>query len=316
MIMFDAYEDVAGVEVRRLRYFVAIAEELHFGRASERLHVAQPALSRQMVELERAIDATLFDRTRNQIKLTAAGVALLPRARDILTRIGEAARVARLAGKGKTGVLNVGFVGSATYSVLPHLLNGFRRANPDVELLLHAMNTADLRVALIDRRIDAAFARPGIDDPEIVDEPLLHEELIVALPEDDALAQGEAVALPDLASRPFVLYPHAPRPSFADAIVGLCRQAGFSPVVAQETMDLQTALGLIAAGAGVSLVPASVADSHRLGILYRPIAPPTPTTTLSLCYRRDNRVAVLATFRATVKLLIAEHRADHRKEDR
>lgn len=304
----DPHSEAAGVDVRRLRYFVAIAEELHFGRAAERLHVVQPALSRQMVELERAIGATLFDRTRNQIKLTPAGSALLPRARNILASIVEAARLVRLAGEGKTGILNIGFVGSATYSVLPQILNGFRRSNPDVQLLLHAMNTAELQVALIDRRIDAAFARPGIDDPEVIDEPLLHEKLVVALPEDADLAARDSLTLSDLAGRPFVLYPHHPRPSFADTILELCRGAGFSPVVAQETMDLQTALGFVAAGAGVSLVPASVAGSHRLGITYRPVEAPAPTTTLSLSYRRDNRQAVLSTFKATVKLFVYEHK--------
>lgn len=303
----DPFGEAGGVDVRRLRYFIAIAEELHFGRAADRLHVVQPALSRQMVELERAIGATLFDRTRNQIKLTPAGAALLPRARNILASIVETARLVRLAGEGKTGILNIGFVGSATYSVLPLILTGFRRANPDVQLLLHAMNTSELRIALIDRRIDAAFARPGIEDPEVIDEPLLREELIVALPDDDALGEQDVLTIAGLAGRPFVLYPHHPRPSFADTILELCRTAGFSPAIAQETMDLQTALGFVAAGAGVSLVPTSVAGSQRMGITYRPVAPPAPTTTLSLSYRRDNRQAVLSTFKATVKLFMAEH---------
>lgn len=307
MNAIDHFAEAAGVDVRRLRYFVAIAEELHFGRASERLHVAQPALSRQMVELENAIGATLFDRTRNQIRLTAAGEALLPRARDILGRIVETARIVRRAAEGRTGVLNVGFVGSATYSLLPQVLNSFRTNNPDVDLLLHAMNTAELKVALIERAIDVAFARPSIDDPEIVNEVVLEEPLVAALPDADPVADGTELSLADLARHPFVLYPRHPRPSFADTILRLCHEAGFAPTVAQETMELQTALGLVAAGAGVSLVPASVEDSHRLGIAYRRLKPPVPTTRLSIAYRRDNRAAVLSLFRATVKDFVALH---------
>jgi DNA-binding transcriptional LysR family regulator len=292
-----------------LRYFVAIAEELHFGRASERLNIAQPALSRQMVELEGAIGAALFDRTRNQIRLTTAGEALLPRARQILGSIVEAARIARRAAEGATGVLNVGFVGSATYSLLPRVLNAFRTDNPDVDLMLHAMNTAELRVALIERTIDVAFARPAIGDPEVIDEVLLEEPLIVALPDVDPLAAQSEIALGDLARRPFILYPRFPRPSFADTILRHCHDGGFSPIVAHETMDLQTALGLIAAGAGVSLVPATVEGSQRLGVAYRPLKPPAPMTRLSLSYRRDNRAATLARFRAQVKAFVAASKA-------
>jgi DNA-binding transcriptional LysR family regulator len=305
MTPLDPFADAVGVDVRRLRYFVAIAEELHFGRASERLNVAQPALSRQMVELEAAIGAALFDRTRNQIRLTVAGETLLPRARQILGSIVEAARVARRAAEGSIGGINVGFVGSATYSLLPRVLNAFRTANPDVDLMLHAMNTAELRVALIERTIDVAFARPGINDPEVIDEVLLEEPLIVALPDEDPLAVQSDIALVDLAGRAFVLYPRYPRPSFADAILRYCAEAGFSPAIAHETMDMQTALGLIAAGAGVSLVPASVQGAQRLGVAYRPLRSPELMTRLSLSYRRDNRSATLARFRTHVKAYAA-----------
>ncbi|WEK58565.1 MAG: LysR family transcriptional regulator [Candidatus Brevundimonas phytovorans] len=308
MSPLDPFAETSGVDVRRLRYFVAIAEELHFGRASERLNVAQPALSRQMVELEAAIGATLFDRTRNQIRLTVAGEALLPRARQILSSIVEAARIARRAAAGSIGVLNVGFVGSATYSLLPRVLNAFRTDNPDVDLMLHAMNTAELKGGLIERTIDVAFARPGIDDPEVVDELLLEEPLVVALPDVDPQAAHSEIALGDLARHAFVLYPRFPRPSFADIILKHCAESGFSPIIAHETMDVQTALGLVAAGAGVSLVPASVQDAQRLGVAYRPLRAPVPTTRLSLSYRRDNRSATLARFRSQVKAFAAAHK--------
>ncbi len=290
-----------GVDVRRLRYFLAVAEELHFGRAAERLHIAQPALSRQIASLEAAIGALLFDRTRSNIHLTAAGEALLPRARDILARVADAARVAKRASEGSVGVIQIGFVGSATFSILPGILNAFRTSHHEVELVLHAMNTAELRAALIDRSIDIAFARPGIQDPEIVNEVVFKEPLIVALSENDPLAEQNHIALADLSARPFILYPRHPRPSFADTILQICRAEGFSPDIAQETMEIQTALSLVSVGAGVSLVPESTSEAQLNGVAYRPILGDAPQTQLSLAYRRDNRSAVMAAFCALVR---------------
>lgn len=298
---------LAGVDTRRLRYFVHVAEELHFGRAAERLHVAQPALSRQIAHLEGAIGAQLFDRSRSQIQLTKAGETLLPRARDIMARVAEAARLTRRAAEGMSGMIEVGFVGSATYSILPNILNQFRSSHPEIELTLQAMNTAELRVALVERKIDVAFVRPLISDAEIENEVVLNEPLIIALPSDHPLAGRDEIALADLAHSSFVLYPRQPRPSFADTILDLCRSAGFSPTVAQETMELQTALGLVAVGAGVSLVPASVEESQRHGVAYRSIAAPVPTTALSLAYRRDNNAATVRLFCAAVRAALVKN---------
>jgi len=296
----DPYASTAGVDVKRLRYFIAVAEELHFGRAAERLNIAQPALSRQIVNLESAIGATLFNRLRNQISLTRAGEILLPSAHDILTRISDAAKLTRRAAKGHTGSISIGFVGSATYSALPTILNSFRKMTPDVDLNLRAMNTAELHTNLVDRRIDAAFARPEINDPEIVNQEVLTEDLVVALPDQEPLTELDELSLSDLATRPFVLYPRNPRPSFADTIIKLCQEDGYSPKVAHETMDLQTALSLVAIGAGVSIVPASVELSQRQGVICRPLEKPVPTTTLSLAYRRDNHSPVLRSFMKVV----------------
>lgn len=298
-----------GVDVRRLRYFIAVAEEMHFGRAARRLNVAQPALSRQIAQLEAALAAPLFDRARSQIKMTQAAEVLLPYAKDILRRIDQAALAARRAAQGGTGLLNIGFVGSATYSILPDILKAYRSAYPKVELMLHAMNTSELRQALVERGIDAAFARPSIRDSEIVNETILTERLIVALPDDDPLAREASIPLEALKARAFVLYPRHPRPSFADRIIAICKSSGFVPSVAQETMELQTALGLVAVGVGVSLVPASVERSHRHGVAYRPLAPQAPTTDLSLSFRADNNSPLLNNFRATVKTVMAQHAA-------
>lgn len=167
--------------------------------------------------------------------------------------------------------------------------------------MLHAMNTSELRAALIDRSIDVAFARPGIDDPEIVNDVVYREPLIIALSEGDPLATQNYIALSDLSGRPFILYPRHPRPSFADTILQICRTEGFSPDIAQETMEIQTALALVSVGAGVSLVPESTSEAQLNGLTYRPILGDAPQTQLSLAYRRDNRSALVAAFCALVR---------------
>jgi LysR family transcriptional regulator, benzoate and cis,cis-muconate-responsive activator of ben and cat genes len=292
---------VGQIGLRRLRYFLAVAEELHFGRAAERLGIAQPALSRQIAVLEEVIGALLFDRVRSKIFLTKAGEVLVPQARDILLRTAEAARSARAAAQGAVGAFAIGFVGSATYSVLPGLVQKFRETHPAVDLTLNAMNNAELRRALIDRGIDVAFARSGLDDGEFASEIVLVEPLVVVLPQSSPLAQRSTIALADLADDSFILYPRHPRPSFADDIIGLCRTAGFTPMVAQETMDLQTAMALVSVGAGLSIVPASVEQSHRHGVLYANLEGSDATTTLFMVWRRDNRSPLLENFRNVVR---------------
>ncbi len=289
------------IGLRRLRYFLAVAEELHFGRAADRLGIAQPALSRQIAVLEDAIGALLFDRVRSKVFLTKAGEVLVPQAHDILLRTAEAARSARAAAQGAVGAFAVGFVGSATYSVLPGLVQRFREAHPAVDLTLNAMNNAELRRALIDRGIDVAFARSQLDDGEFASESVLTEPLVAVVPLSNRHAHRQTIALVDLAADGFILYPRHPRPSFADDVIGHCRIAGFDPTVTQETMDLQTAMALVSVGAGLSIVPASVEQSHRHGVAYIPLDDATVTTTLFMVWRRDNRSPLLQNFCSVVR---------------
>jgi LysR family transcriptional regulator, benzoate and cis,cis-muconate-responsive activator of ben and cat genes len=289
------------IGLRRLRYFLAVAEELHFGRAADRLGIAQPALSRQIAILESAIGALLFDRVRSKVFLTKAGDVLVPQARDILLRTAEAARSARAAANGAVGALGVGFVGSATYSLLPGLVQQFREAHPAVDLTLNAMNNAELRRALIDRGIDVAFARSRLDDGEFASESVLVEPLVAVVHNSSRHADQRTISLFDLAADGFILYPRHPRPSFADDVIGHCRAAGFDPKVTQETMDLQTAMALVSVGAGLSIVPASVEQSHRHGVAYLEFNDADVNTTLFMVWRRDNRSPLLDNFRAVVR---------------
>jgi LysR family transcriptional regulator, benzoate and cis,cis-muconate-responsive activator of ben and cat genes len=284
------------MDLRRLTYFVAVAEELHFGRAATRLNIAQPPLSRQIAQLETDLGASLFDRSRSQIRLTQAGEVLLERARDVLDRLERTEREVKRIGEGSSGRLRVAFVGSATYGVLPNIIKAFRSAYPDVELALSAMNNAELRRAVIQREIDIAIARPSLDDDELKSEPLHHEQLILALPDTSSLLDIEPICLASLKGETFVLYPRRPRPSFADYILGICLDEGFTPKSQVIAQDYQTAISLVSVGVGISLVPESVSQSERVGVAYRTYVGHNPGTALSLNYRRDNRTPHLFNF--------------------
>jgi DNA-binding transcriptional LysR family regulator len=296
------------MDFKRLSYFLAVAEELHFGRASTRLGIAQPPLSRQIAQLEKEIGAVLFDRSRSQIRLTQAGELLLERAKEILERIDQTEREVMRIGQGVAGRLRIAFVGTATYGLLPNILRAFRTANPAIELALSAMNNADLKRALIQREIDIAVARPSIEDPEVKSESLGREPLILALP--DTFADGEHV-LADLKGETFILYPRRPRPSFADFIIDVCKRDGFIPASQVMAQDYLTAISLVSVGVGISLVPLSVSQNQRPGVVYRAYRGSNPGTELSLNYRRDNRSQHVFRFVSLARQMAREQSPPH-----
>ncbi|WP_134680308.1 LysR family transcriptional regulator [Paracoccus ravus] len=284
------------MEFKGLTYFLAVAEELHFGRAAARLDMAQPPLSRQIASLEAELGVQLFDRSRSQIRLTQAGEVFRDHARDILERLDAARRDTRAVGLGGAGRLRIAFVGSASHGVLPTLIKSFRSFYPDVELALSAMNNAELHRALISREIDIAVARPELVDDEFRRELLCHERLILALPDNSPLASLSKIRLADLAAQTFVLYPRRPRPSYADVILGLCQRAGFTPAKLELTQDFQSAISLVSVGVGVSVVPESVARTQRPGVIYRDYEGENPGTALTVHARLDNRAPQVVNF--------------------
>jgi len=297
------------MDLRRLIYFIAVAEELHFGRAASRLAIAQPPLSRQIAQLEADLGVMLIDRSRSQIRLTQAGGVLLERARDVIERLDRAEREIKRIGEGFSGHLRVAFVGSATYGALPSVIKAFRSAYPDVELALSAMNNAELKRAVIQREIDIAIARPSLDDEELKSERLLHEPLILALPDTSALLQDRPIRLSSLRDETFILYPRKPRPSFADHILKICLDEGFIPKSQVLAQDYQTAISLVSVGVGIALVPESVSQSERPGIAYRTYDGHNPGTSLSLNYRRDNRMPQLFNFLKVAQKITRRERA-------
>jgi len=292
------------MELRHLRYFVTVAEEAHVTRAARRLGIQQPPLSQQLRALEREIGVQLFRRHPRGVDLTDAGRAFLVDARTILGLVDRAASTARYAAQGKTGQIAVGFTGSASFHpFVPGTVRAFRRAFPDVALTLEESGTEDLVQALLSERIDVAFIRsPITGTPELSVESLLEEEMIVALPTGHRLArkggpEQTALSLKTLATEAFVLYRRASGPALYDAIIAGCRRAGFSPTVAQEAPLMVSTLNLVAAGLGVSIVPASLRRQHMEGVTYRRIKDRLrPVAPLNLAYRKQDTSAAAQRF--------------------
>lgn len=277
------------MNLKQLKYFVAVAEELHFGRAAERLGIAQPPLSRQIKQFENYLGVLLFNRGRSQISLTQAGDKLYEKAQQILSLTEDTKLEVRRIGQGAEGRLRIGFVGSSTYGMFPNLLKSFRRHYPKVDLSLLAMNNAGLRRALIKREIDIAIARPKLDDVEIISRKLKEEPLILAVPDTSRIASRKMISLTELEGETFVLYPEKPRPSFADLIVNICDKANVETKKCVFAMDFQTAISLVSIEAGVAIVPASVGEAERRGVRFVRIIEDFATTTISVNYRIDEQ---------------------------
>ena len=291
---------MSSMELRHLRYFVAVAEELHFRRAAERLHMSQPPLSQQIRRLEEDVGATLLTRNQRRVELTAAGAAYYARARDILDAVEDAAREARRVQRGEVGRLDVGFVGSAVYSIVPELLRAFRAAYPEVGLRLRELGTSEQLRRLEDGGLDVGFLRSPGGRPGLTIETVLREPVVVALPDGHRLAAAAEVRVEELAGEPLVLMTRAGAPGLRDALAPVTEGLGEEAIV-QEVAEMQTVIGLVAAGVGISLVPDSVRALARSGVVYRPLDGEPPQVALSAAWRTGDESPVLAAFLALMK---------------
>jgi DNA-binding transcriptional LysR family regulator len=293
------------VELRRLRYFVAVAETLHFGRAAARLHMSQPPLSRQIQQLELEIGTVLFRRNKRRVELTEAGAHLLVEARRLLADAEMLGERVRKVASGDIGHLALGFISAVDYSVLPMLLSAYREAFPGVALDLRELTTDVQHLELSEGRIDAGMLLSPIEDDDLATLPLLREPLVVALPASDPLAKTRApFSLAALAPRGFVCFPRPMAPGLHDMIVKFCRSAGFTPRVTQEAIQLQTIVSLVSAGLGVALVPASLRTLQRAGVVYRPVREVSPLVTVLLAWRRTNRSMSLSHFVSVARAFV------------
>jgi DNA-binding transcriptional LysR family regulator len=294
------------MELRHLRYFVAVAEELHFGRAAARLGIAQPPLSQQIRQLERELEVALFARGGRRVDLTEAGRVYLAEAREILQRVARATLAARRAARGETGALAVGVVASATYGLMPRVFRTFRARNPDVALSVGVMSTGPQVDAIRAGQLQIGLARPPFGDETLAAETVYEEPVIVVLPTGHPLAARPALPLAAFVAEPFVLFPRDRRPGWYDFMLGLCREAGFQPAITQEAPDLATAMALVAAGIGVTLAPASVKDLRRSGVEYRDLAAPAPRTRLVALRRAGEPSPVVARFLEVVREVLGK----------
>lgn len=284
------------VELRQLRYFVAVAEELHFTRAAARLGMAQPPLSQQIKAIERELGVELFRRTKRRVELTEPGRVLLEGARRTIDEATRAVHDTQRAARGEVGRLSVGFVGAAVASVLPRILHIHASRFPDVVLDLHQCSTAEQVERLRDGRLHVGFLRPPIQESTLVTEVIARERLLVVVSHDHPLADRDAVDLGELASESFILFPRSQGPGSHDRITRICHEAGFVPEIVQEAVEMQTIAGLVSAGLGVSIVPESVRHLRTEGVCYLPIKGITPTWDLAVAFRQKDDSPILRAF--------------------
>lgn len=282
------------MELRHLRYFLAVAEERHFGRAAQRLHMAQPPLSQQIRQLEEELGVRLLERTTRRVELTEAGAAYLARVRAVLAQVDQAGEEAQRVAAGLQGRLVVGCVGSATYSLLPALARTMREELPGIDFGFRGeMLVPDQVAALLDGDIDLAVLRPPVDDPRLRVTTLRQERLIVALPEGHRLAARQRVRVADLRGEDLVI--HAARRSVMHGVVqSLCREAGFEPRVRHEVAETSTLVTFVAAGLGVAVVPEPVARLGVIGTTHRPLAARGARIDLAAAVRADDDSPALA----------------------
>ncbi|MEE3360400.1 MAG: LysR substrate-binding domain-containing protein [Pseudomonadota bacterium] len=295
------------MRLKHLTYFIAVAEELHFGRAADRLNIAQPPLSRQIKALEDRIGTLLFDRSRSSTRLTPAGERLLERARFILKQLKDAETEVRRLGQGAQGRLRIGFVGSATFGIVPEVVKIFRSQFPDVDLSLFPMNNAQLHQGLVARELDAAFTRPALEDAEIATRNLLEEPLIAAIPDSFDVGMNGILDLSCLPDTAHVLYPEFPRPSYGDTVLAACAAQGIDTGKQVWTMDTHTALSLVAIGEGICIVPAAVGTQPRNGVRFCEVRPELGTSTLALNFRLDERGAPVQNLLRIAQLTARRH---------
>ncbi|MBZ5579565.1 MAG: LysR family transcriptional regulator [Acidobacteriia bacterium] len=280
-------------DLRQLRYFVAVAEELHFGRAAERVGIAQPPLTQQIQKLEARLGCRLFERGRKTV-LTEAGSALLDETRRILPQIDRAVESTRRAARGETGRLRVGAPPSIMLSALPAAIRKYRTAFPGVQFTLRELSTSAIEDALRWGEIDLGFLREARPAPPLASKVVLHEAVVAVLPAAHPLAARKTLTLASLRAEPFVFFPRRLGAAFYDRLVSFCIQAGFSPRVAQEATQWQTVVSFVEAGMGVSLAPGCVQRFRWSGVAYRPLR--GLTTQVAAAWRSDALPSTAASF--------------------
>jgi DNA-binding transcriptional LysR family regulator len=292
------------MELRHLRYFLAVAEELNFTRAAQRLHIAQPPLTQQIKALEAEMGVTLIDRSAYRIGLTEAGRAFAAEVARILGEVRNAVLVAKRAARSAAGQVRVGFTASASFNPLvTSTFLTFRSHYPDIDVSLEESQSTELVMALREGRIDVAFVRPPLTTDGIEVHSLEEEEMVVAVARGHRLARRKRINLRELAAETFILYPRTVRPGLADTVVAACEQAGFVPRVEQYAPQLSSTINLVATSLGISIVPRSMQALQPQAVTYLPITGRPLTALLGIAHRSAESSAPVLGFVATARAL-------------
>lgn len=281
------------MELRQLKYFITVAEELHFGRAAESLHLSQPALSKQIQALEDSLEVQLFERTKHWVRLTIAGQKFLETARRILREVEEGVQITRQVAGGAMGRLRIGFTEATLFSLAPDMVRTYREQYPQVELILTSGGTETHVESLRTHQIDVGFVYLPIREPSLSIHPLFEEVYIAALPASHRLARQNQIALQALATEPLIFYPRSLAPVLYADFIKCCEQAGFVPNIVQEAELAQTRLGLAAAGVGITFVLSDLQNLTARGIVYRPLIGDFPMLKLALAWRHNESSPVV-----------------------
>ena len=295
------------IELRHLRYFVAVADTLHFGKAAERLGMSQPPLSQQIRQLEDTVGARLLTRTNRRVALTEPGRVFLQEAREILARIDRAVDLAQRAQRGELGELRIGFTRTTPLSQdIPAAIFAFRQRFPAVHLQLEEMNSLQQIDALLERRLQVGILRPGILPPSLLSKCLFRDPLVAVMRSDHpALKRVRPrgkLSTKALAQEPFVMFARSAGAGVHEHVIALCREAGFAPRISQEAREASTIIGLVAAGFGVSILPQSCDHIHVEGVSYVPLDEANAMSEIHVVYREDERSPLVPRF---VQLLAA-----------
>ncbi|GGF34116.1 transcriptional regulator [Aliidongia dinghuensis] len=297
------------MDLRHLRYFVAVADELHFGRAAERLGIQQPPLSQQIQALEKELGARLFERGSRKVALTPIGALFLVEARATLAQAERAVAVVRRARDGEIGEIRLGFTASSPFTpVMPQVIYAFRRRFPEVHLKLVGMTTREQLAALAARQLDLAFVRSPFAPipPEVAALTVVADRLMLVCRTEHPLAALPVVPVAAIANEPFIMFERDAGTGLWDQVVAICADHGFSPTVAQEAREAPTLIGLVAAGLGITILPDSLRRVQVEGVVYRPLDTPLAASTVLLAHRRDETAGAVRAFIRLVEETVAD----------
>ena len=293
------------MELRHLRYFIAVAEELHFTKAAEKLHIAQPPLSQQIQQLEAELKVKLFHRqTKRQVQLTEAGTVFLQEAYQLLVQLETAVALTQRIGRGQTGGLRIGFTSLVIYDLLPLILQQFHEQFQEVELVLRELTTSQQEQALKDSLIDVGFAHPPLEDDTLSYKCIHKQTLVVALPSTHSLAQQEQISVRSLLNEPLIVFPRYLAPGLYDRIMSLFEQENCQPNITQLAIQMQTIIALVSARMGVAITPSSLQNLQRPGVAYRPIVEQVPVIETAVIWQPESLTPILENFLQLTQKLI------------